>query len=71
MSKVYFIKGVEVKTRILPSGDMAVWHPANERVRGVVEPICRGSGYWDPEYRNWVVKAGCLHRVEADLAAAQ
>lgn len=51
------IGGVPVYVRDLPSGDMKVWHPYNEQVRQIVEPICRGRGLWNPHYKNWVVFA--------------
>jgi hypothetical protein len=54
---VIFIFGVPVYARALPSGDLAIWHPFNDTVRGVVEPICRRHGYWRAEYNNWVVES--------------
>lgn len=71
MSNVYLINGVEVTTRMLPSGDMVVWHPAGSVVRSVVESICRGRGYWDPKYRNWIVKGGCVASALMELEMTQ
>lgn len=65
------IGGVPVFVCDLPSGDMKVWHPYNEHVRHIVEPICRGRGRWHPHYKNWVVFAQFkdLALVELRIAA--
>ncbi len=52
---VLHISGVPIFIRHLPSGDMAVWHPYNEAIRAVIEPICRENGYWQPLYNNWII----------------
>lgn len=52
---VLVIRGAHVHLRPLPSGDFAVWHPCNEDVRAVIEPICRNRGHWKAEYNNWIV----------------
>lgn len=57
-----YIFGVPIFVRDLPSGDLAVWHPFNDHVRGIVEPICRRYGYWRSEYNNWII--GRPHRVK-------
>jgi len=57
MPHKFLIQGVPVFTRSLPSGDMAVWHPYNEVIRVIVEPLCRDKGYWQPRYNNWIVQA--------------
>lgn len=64
------IHGVPVQLRRLPSGDWAVWHPLNESVRALVEPICRGLGYWHGEYHNWIVFSQFADQVWVDLLAA-
>ncbi len=69
MQKKFLILGVPVFTRKLPSGDMAVWHPFNADVKAVVEPICRGRGYWQPNFRNWIVKVHHAPSVLLELAA--
>jgi len=53
--EILTIRGVPVHLGELPSGDLKVWHPLNEAVRALVEPICRGRGRWHPDYRNWIV----------------
>lgn len=63
------ILGAPVQLTPLPSGDIAIWHPVNEAVRVVVEPICRGRGYWNPGYRNWVVFAQFKTQVCFELRA--
>jgi len=57
MPHKFLIQGVPVFTRSLPSGDMAVWHPYNEAIRKIVEPLCRDKGYWQSRYNNWIVQA--------------
>lgn len=59
-------KGI-VETRELPSGDIAVWHPMSEDIRGIVEPICRGRGHWKAEFNNWIVFRQFAGAVLADL----
>lgn len=58
-----------IETGPLPSGDMKVWHPINEKLRAIVESACRGRGYWNPEYNNWIVKARFMDSVLAEIAA--
>ncbi len=58
-----------IETGPLPSGDMKVWHPINEKLRSIVEGACRGRGYWNPEYKNWIVKARFTDSVLAEIAA--
>lgn len=65
-----YIHGVPVRLRHLPYGDLAVWHPFNERVREIVEPICRQRGRWQPDYRNWLVFRQFAAEVEMELIAA-
>lgn len=52
---VLHIEGIPVHMRSLPSGDLAVWHPCNGRVRARVEPICRDHGRWEARYNNWII----------------
>lgn len=55
---VFEVDGVgKIETSALPSGDLKVWHPRSDRLRAVVEPICRGRGYWNGQYQNWIVRA--------------
>lgn len=63
------ILGAPVQLTPLRSGDVAIWHPVNEAVRAVVEPICRGRGYWDTDHRNWVVFARFKTQVCFELRA--
>lgn len=64
------IGGTPVFVKDLPSGDVKIWHPYNEGVRQIVEPICRGRGRWHPGYNNWVIFAPFKHLVLADLRRA-
>jgi len=64
------IQGVPVFAKDLPSGDMKVWHPYNERIRHIVEPICRGRGFWHAHYNNWIVFARFRDQVLVELRAA-
>lgn len=58
-----------IETGILPSGDMTVKHPMNEKLRGIVEGACRGRGYWNSEYKNWIVKAPFANTVLSEIAS--
>lgn len=71
MPHKFHVLGVPVFTRSLPSGDMAVWHPYNEAIRNVVEPICRERGYWQSRYNNWIVQACYAEAVQASLASLE
>lgn len=64
---VLTIRGVPVYLRSLPSGDMTVWHPYNEYIRAMVEPICRNRGHWKVEYNNWIIFRKFKDAVLADL----
>ena len=57
-----------IQTSMLPSGDMTVKHPFNDELRAIAEGACRGRGYWDSVYKNWIVKAGCIDAVLAEVA---
>jgi hypothetical protein len=52
---VFLILGVRVHARNLPTNNMAVAHCYDEAVRNVIEPICRGRGHRDPEYKNRMI----------------
>jgi len=54
----------------LPSGDLAVYHRIDDRVRGIVEPICRGRGRWERRYRNWIIFAQFKDEVARELITA-
>lgn len=64
------IHRVPVFIRRLPSGDIVVWHPYNEVVRQIVEPICRQSGYWRNSHNNWVITSDESEAVIAKLESA-
>jgi len=68
MQQKFLVQGVPVFTRRLPSGDLAVWHPFNAEVQAIVEPLCRGRGYWQAEFNNSIVKAHCVASVLVELA---
>lgn len=63
----FSILGVSVLVRELPANNIAVFHPICESVRQVVEPICRGRGYWNPEFKNWIVFETFKESVLAEL----
>lgn len=67
---VFYIAGVRVELRLLPSGDLAVYHRPAEHVRALVEPICRNRGHWNGEYNNWIVfrqfRAAVVSELEAE-----
>lgn len=58
-----------IETGLLPSGDMKVWHPINEKLRTIVEDVCRGRGYWNSGYNNWIVKRSFIDTVISELTA--
>jgi hypothetical protein len=47
----------------LPFGNIRVFHRYDEHVRRIVEPICRSRGYWNGQYKNWIV----FDRFKAEL----
>lgn len=57
-----------IETGMLPSGDMSVKHAFNDELRALAEGVCRGRGYWNPEYKNWIVKARFVDTVLAEIA---
>jgi hypothetical protein len=44
-----------VWVREFQSGDLSVFHRYDQRVRAVIEPLCRSRGYWNARYKNWIV----------------
>ena len=52
---MFSVMGVTVQVRELPINNIAVFHPICEPVRELVEPICRGRGFWSSQFKNWVV----------------
>lgn len=65
------IRGIPVYVGSLPSGDLKIWHPHNDQVRAIVEPLCRGRGYWNPDYNNWIIRQQCKDSVIAALRAEE
>ncbi|MBW8456982.1 MAG: hypothetical protein K0M58_00850 [Thiobacillus sp.] len=49
------IRGARVVAHKLPFRNFSVWHSFDPDVREVVEGACRGRGWWQSKYRNWVV----------------
>jgi len=70
MTYKFYVPGVPVFARRLPSGSLAVWHPYNSAAREIVEPICRNRGYWRATHNNWIIHAYFCETVLADLAVA-
>jgi hypothetical protein len=68
MRYIFLLNSIPVYVRSLPSGDVAVWHPFNAEAQAVVEPICRGCGYWNPTFKNWVVRASSKEQVLSELS---
>lgn len=67
---VFILENVgAIETGPLPSGDMKVWHPMNDKLRIIVEGACRDRGYWNPKFNNWIVKAHFADAVLAEIAA--
>ena len=66
-----YVFGVPIWMAELPrTGDLKIWHPYNENVRSVIEPICRGKGVWNGEYNNWIVRRAWKQQVIELLKAA-
>jgi hypothetical protein len=70
MEYKFSVFGTPVYWRSLPSGDVAIWHPYNPYVRSIIEPLCRGRGYWRSEHNNWIVFFRFRDEVLAEIAAA-
>ncbi|KJK22605.1 hypothetical protein UB46_21045 [Burkholderiaceae bacterium 16] len=51
----FSVLGVTVRVRELPRNNIAIYHQICEPVRELVEPICRGRGFWSAQFNNWVV----------------
>lgn len=51
----FIIAGILVEARELQFGQLAVWHPISTSAQSVVEPLCRGRGYWNRRYKNWII----------------
>lgn len=52
---VFPIGNIWVFVRDLPFGNFKVYHRPSQYVRSIVEPICRGRGYWEPRFNCWIV----------------
>lgn len=64
----FLVLGVVVRVRELPINNVAVFHPICEPVRELVEPICRGRGYWNAQFNNWIVFESFKDIVLAELS---
>lgn len=66
---VFSIQNVWVFVRNLPYGNVKVYHRPSDTVRKIVEPLCRGHGYWNPKFNCWIVfdhfKQELLNSLEA------
>lgn len=45
----------QIKTTVLPSGDLAVSGPATGRLSQILFNVCRWHGRRAPEYGGWIV----------------
>jgi competence protein CoiA len=52
---IFPIGSIWVFVRDLPYGNVKVYHRPSHAVRQIVEPICRGHGYWNPKFKCWIV----------------
>jgi len=64
------VHGTAVVARKLPFRNVSVWHSFDPYVRQIVERACRGRGWWNGKYRNWVVFDRFWPEVFARLQAA-
>lgn len=67
LPQIVLIAALPVYIRPLPSGDAVVWHPYNDQLRSIIEPVCRHRGYWQPKYNNWVIRHNFVELVVATL----
>ena len=51
----YYINSIPVYIRRLPSGCISIWHPYNLDLAKIIYQICQGRGYWNSQYKNWLV----------------
>lgn len=56
-----------VHLRKLPDGQYALRNEANESLIEIVRKACKGTGKWNPRYRNWIVSEADLLKVLAAL----
>lgn len=66
----FIIAGILVEARELQFGQLAVWHPISTSAQSVVEPLCRGRGYWNARYNNWIIHKPFVPEVLAALRSA-
>lgn len=52
---IFDIGGSWVWVRELPYGNMKVFHRPSDYARKVVEPICRNRGFWNKQFKSWIV----------------
>lgn len=64
------VRGTPIVARKLPFRNVSVWHSYDPDVRVIVEGACRGRGWWNKKYRNWVVFDRFWPEVFATLQAA-
>lgn len=52
---IFSFGNIWVYVRDLPYGNVKVYHRPSQYVRQIIEPICRGHGYWNPKFNCWIV----------------
>ncbi|TCJ11605.1 hypothetical protein EZJ19_15130 [Parasulfuritortus cantonensis] len=67
----YFIGDKTVWVRELPYRNIKVFHRPSLQTRQIVEPLCRGRGYWDKKFNCWIVFDQFKHSLLHDLEEAQ
>jgi hypothetical protein len=68
---IFALDGVtgQIKTSLLPSGDMAVACPTSGPLEQVVFDACRYSGRRNPDYGGWIVPSSKKNAVHASIEA--
>ncbi len=52
---IFSIGNTRVFVRALPYANVKVYHRPDHHARKIVEPLCRGRGYWNDRYKCWIV----------------
>jgi len=55
-SWTFSLNGKWIWVKKLPFGNLKVYHKPDKHLQSIIEPICRGKGYWSGKpYYNWIV----------------
>lgn len=55
-SWTFSLNGRWIWVKKMPFGNLKVYHKPDKHLQSIVEPICRGKGYWNGKpYYNWII----------------